>query len=74
MKIDMNEIRERVAREQACLKHRYEVGPGPYAMGAKYRCTHCGAEKRMHEIGDYVKGYQAAGGDPKDVCPEWKAK
>ncbi len=70
--IDFAAIKARAAREIACPKHRYEIGPGPYSMGAKYKCIHCGTEKRMHEIGDYVRGYKAAGGDPLDVCPDWR--
>lgn len=70
--VDLAAIRDRLNRADACPKHRYEVGPGPYAMGTKYRCVHCGDERRMHEIGQYVRGYKAAGGDPRDVCPEWK--
>lgn len=73
LKIDFAAIKARVAREQACPKHRFEIGPGPYAMGVKYRCAHCAAEKRMYEIGDYVRGYQAAGGDPRDICPDWRS-
>ena len=72
MAIDIAAIQARVRREQACQKHRFEIGPGPYSMGVKYQCAHCGAQKRMFEIGDYVRGYIAAGGDPRDVCPEWK--
>lgn len=70
--IDLVAIQERVRRAQACPKHRYEIGPGPYVMGKKYLCAHCGDERRLMEIGGYVRGYQAAGGDPRDVCPEWK--
>lgn len=69
--IDIKAIQARVARELACPKHRFEIGEGPYGIGVKYRCIHCGAEKRLHDIGDYVRGYQAAGGDPRDVCPDW---
>lgn len=71
-KIDIKAIQERVARTRACPKHRFEIGPGPFSMGVKYACVHCGAQKRMYEIGDYVQGYVAAGGDPKDVCPDWR--
>lgn len=70
--IDVAAIQARVARERECPKHRYEIGPGPYAVGVKYRCAHCGAEKRLFEIADYIRGYQAAGGDPHDVCPDWR--
>lgn len=34
------------ARAQAGPRHLYEIGPGPYAMGAKCRCVHCGDERR----------------------------
>lgn len=70
--IDFAEIQARAARERACPKHRYEIGPGPYTMGVKYQCAHCGAQKRMMDIGDYIAGYKAAGGDPLDICPDWK--
>ncbi|MGG5810966.1 hypothetical protein [Falsiroseomonas sp. CW058] len=70
--IDLAEIQARVARERACPKHRFEIGAGPYAMGVKYQCAHCGAQKRLMDIGDYIAGYRAAGGDPNDICPDWK--
>jgi len=70
--IDFAEIQARVARESACPRHRFEIGSGPYAMGARYECVHCGASKRLFEMGDYIRGYQAAGGDPKDICADWK--
>lgn len=72
MKIDIAEIQARVRREQECPRHLYEIGPGPYTLGEKYQCAHCGARKRLFEISDYVRGYEAAGGNPRDVCPAWK--
>ena len=70
--VDLAAIQERTRRAMACPKHRYEIGASPFALGAKYRCAHCGDERRLMDIGLYVQGYQAAGGDPRDVCPEWK--
>lgn len=72
MAIDFAAIQARVRRAQACPRHCYEIGPGPYAMGTKYLCKHCGDEKRLFEIGQYVQGYQAAGGNARDVCPDWR--
>lgn len=72
MPVDFEAIRARVARERACPKHRFEIGDGPYAMGVKYQCVHCGTQKRLMDIGDYMRGYKAAGGNPKDVCPQWQ--
>ena len=71
--VDLAAIHARIARAARCPKHRYEIGPGPYYLGAKYLCAHCGDEKRLMDIDSYVRGYQAAGGDPRDVCPDWKA-
>lgn len=71
-KIDFEAIKARVARERACPRHHFGIGGGPYPLGAFYRCTHCGAERRLHEIGNYIRGYAAAGGDPKDICPDWR--
>lgn len=71
-KDDIAEIKERVRREQNCPRHLYKIGPGPYGLGTYYICAHCGSRRRMFEIGQYLRGYVAAGGNPKDVCPDWK--
>ena len=70
--IDLAAIKARRERAQACPKHRYEIGLGPYTLGAKYRCAHCGDEQRLMDISLYVQGYKAAGGNASDVCPDWK--
>lgn len=62
-------------RLDACPRHRFEwnVPPGGVArmFGGKVRCHNCEGEMPLVELGAYVRGFAAAGGDPNDVLPGW---
>lgn len=64
-------IRARHAREAACPKHRFE-GLQSVRFGEKFTCLNCGVQMRLTDIGQYIRGYQAAGGDKDDIWPGWK--
>lgn len=52
----------------ACPRHRFE----PVVierLGTHHACLVCGGVMRLTEIGDYARGYRAAGGDPDDIWP-----
>lgn len=67
-----DQVRENQARLDSCPKHSFsgEVA----AFGKKLLCASCGGMLGIVEIGMYIKGYVAAGGDPVEVWPEWAKK
>lgn len=57
---------------RACKKHRFERQES-YSLGQKHKCIECGGEMRMPEIGSYIRGYEAHGGNAEDIFPGWNA-
>lgn len=52
----------------ACPRHQFE----PATLESRYarhECLQCGGLMRLSDIGNYTRGYRAAGGDPDDVWP-----
>ncbi|MBX9944917.1 MAG: phage Gp37/Gp68 family protein [Reyranella sp.] len=47
---------------------------GPIRLGQKHTCLDCGGEIDGVALLHYVEGYQAAGGDPHDVYPGFRAE
>ena len=37
----------------------------------KFECTRCGGTMRPDRVLDYIAGYEAAGGDGRDVWASW---
>lgn len=68
------EVKERNRRWAACPRHFFPHQPDGYRLGVKIACQHCGVEAGLREIGEYIRGYIAAGGDPTDVMPDWKVE
>ena len=68
----MADIQERNRRSCACPRHFYPHKPEGYRIGEKVKCDLCGIEAGLVNVGDYIRGYMAAGGDPADVMPDWK--
>lgn len=67
------EIRENNRRWRECPRHRYEAwNPDKHQLGQKHTCLQCGSSKSLTDIGCYIEGYQAAGGDPNDIMPNWR--
>lgn len=64
------EVQERNRRWRACPRHHFPQA-GPFIIGKKLCCDICGVEASLVDIGNYVRGYTAAGGDPQDVFPAW---
>ena len=67
------EAQDRNRRWRECPKHRFPEKPDGYRLGDKPRCLVCGVDAKLGEIGDYIRGYQAAGGNAADIMPDWKA-
>lgn len=59
----------------ACPRHFFDfnVEGGPAALfGKKAVCERCGGRLALTEINQYVRGYEANGGNGNDVVRNWK--
>lgn len=65
-------IRANNRRWESCPRHYFPHQPDGYKFGEKVTCDHCGYSDRMMNVGLYIRGYVAAGGNPADVMPDWK--
>ena len=61
------QVKANRAKLDACPRHRFDSRP--VKMGQKVVCLECGGETGLVDIGYYLKGYRAAGGNPDDVWP-----
>lgn len=64
-------IRANQDKLDACPKHLFDLGEPPYSIGQRHTCLNCGGVEKLTAIGDYVRGYIAAGGNPNDIVPNW---
>lgn len=64
---------ENQAKLRSCDRHHFET-PNPVVMGMRCTCTKCGGYMRLSDIATYLKGYQAAGGNPDEVVLGWPGK
>lgn len=60
------------AKLWACPRHRFPGGN--VNIGQKQTCLACGGEMGLPNIGDYIRGYQAAGGSSDDIWPGFDAR
>lgn len=65
------QIKANRRRLDAYPKHRFDLGEPPYRFGEKATCQNCGGSMDLTDIGQYARGYAAAGGNPNDVVPNW---
>jgi hypothetical protein len=59
-----------LARLNACPKH-YFSPQEKYEIGEPLTCVHCKGRMPLPMLGVYIRGFQAAGGDPTEICPDW---
>jgi hypothetical protein len=52
-----------------CSRHRFV--PAEVKVGAYYTCLNCGGQIGAVDLGFYIDGYKAAGGNVNDVFPGW---
>lgn len=64
------EIRANHARLRECRRHAFERVE-IHGFGQKHTCTACGGVMKLTEIGEYIRGYEAAGGNAGDIYPGW---
>lgn len=71
------EAQANVERLNGCPRHHFvmtdeQVVAGPGALfGKKLTCHRCNGRMDMLGVNQYVRGYQAAGGNPNDILPGW---
>lgn len=71
------EAQANVERLNACPRHLFEmtdeqVNAGPAALfGKKLECHRCNGRMDMIHVNQYVRGYEAAGGNANDILPGW---
>jgi hypothetical protein len=64
------EIRSNSEKLNACPRHHYDP-PAELKLGMKLTCTVCGGTLGLTDIGQYIKGYMAHGGESSDIWPGW---
>jgi hypothetical protein len=69
----IDQIRADLARKDACPLHQFS-GDDALTLGATYPCKSCGGKFRLSEIGLYLRGYAAAGGDVNVIWPGWNGR
>lgn len=65
----LKEVRDNAARLDRCPRHEYE--DKPIRLGDTPVCVKCQGTMALTNIGQYIRGYQAAGQDPEDIWPNW---
>lgn len=67
-----DEVKENIARLESCPRHQFEAGTP--ALGEKIFCINCRGQMSHLDARQYLRGYQAAGGDADDVWPGWSKR
>lgn len=68
----MAEIRANHARLDACPRHRFWPTPKGVTLFEKHKCVACQGTIDLSQVGAYVSGYVAHGGDANDIWPGWE--
>lgn len=63
------EVQENSRKMRECSRHRFEHQT--VTLGMKINCLNCGGYLRLTDIGQYIAGYKAAGGDEADIWPAY---
>jgi hypothetical protein len=62
-------VRENRRRLDGCARHHFTATA--VRIGERLKCVHCGGELHLTDIGSYLAGYKAAGGNTADVWPAY---
>lgn len=65
------QIKENRRKLDGCARHLFIIGPPPYAIGMRGKCSNCDGEMSLTDVSQYARGYQAAGLNPDIVVPGW---
>ncbi len=74
MKVELAKIRKNINNIERCKKHRFDPDNYGRKPGAKATCLNCGGVMRLTEVGSYLQGFKAAGGDTEEVWPGYYKK
>jgi len=55
---------------EACKLHHFTETE--VRIGQILACTNCGGTMRLTDIGNYIRGYVAAGKPAQDIWPSWR--
>lgn len=70
LKLLWEEVKANAVRLRACGGHRF--GPLVRDHKTRYRCAVCMGEAEFEYVLAYCEGFAAAGGDPKEVAPNYE--
>lgn len=56
-----------------CKRHHFETAVRPLALGMKLTCDVCGGVIGTTQLAEYIRGYEAAGGNPNDIWPGYRS-
>lgn len=65
------EVQENSRRLRSCSQHLFSVHDVK-KMGQKLPCYNCGGRLALTDIGFYISGFKAAGGDPNEIMPGYE--
>jgi hypothetical protein len=66
------QVKANNAALNACKRHRFEARP--VKLGEKQTCLECGGKIQLTDLGQYIAGYVAAGGNVDDIWPGYNGK
>jgi hypothetical protein len=64
------EVKANRAKLDGCARHRFEAKP--VKLGEKQICLMCGGTISLTDMGNYIRGYEAAGGSADDIWPGYR--
>ena len=64
-----DQVKENHRKLRECKRHRFSGGK--VSLGQKVICLECGGEMGLVSVGDYIRGYEAHGGNADDVWPHY---
>lgn len=64
-----DEVKGNNEKLSGCSRHRFG---GTFKIGERKACERCGGTMTLTAIGEYVRGFKAAGGSPDEIWPGWE--
>lgn len=58
------------AKRSACKRHFFDSPE--IKLGVRLICQNCGGEMMLSDVGFYISGYEAAGGNANDIIPGYR--
>ena len=64
------DVKKNTARLKACPKHMFPIQHRRF--GEKFECFHCKGKMDIGSVLSYCQGFEAAGGNAREIWGEWK--